>query len=195
MDIPLYPERRALDLADRPILDLGCGRGEWLELLRDEGLVARGVDANRIMIKQCRHSGFDVVEGDVIGYLHSLPDGCLGVVTAFHLIEHLPHDVLIALLTETARVLKAGGMAVFEMPNPQNVLVGSCTFYMDPTHHRPLPSALVKFLAEARGLCRVKVIPLHPYDEGLRVSGSEVAERFNEYFYGPQDYGVIGYKA
>jgi O-antigen chain-terminating methyltransferase len=115
-------------------------------------------------------------------------------VTAFHLIEHLPHDVLIALLTETARVLQAGGVAIFETPNPQNVRVGSNTFYLDPTHRHPLPPPLTQFLAEARGLRRVEIMPLHPCDENLRVHGSEVADRFNQYWYGPQDYGVIGWK-
>jgi 2-polyprenyl-3-methyl-5-hydroxy-6-metoxy-1,4-benzoquinol methylase len=179
-----------------PVLDLGCGRGEWLELLREEGLRARGVDLNRMLVEACRQQGLEVVDGDAIGYLRSLPDASLGVVTAIHLIEHLPFDAFVKLLDETVRVLKPGGVTIFETPNAENVLVGSNTFYLDPTHRNPLPSAVVKFLAEARGLCRLEVMPLHPYPAACRVveTGLEVGKRFNEYFYGPQDYAVMGWK-
>jgi ubiquinone/menaquinone biosynthesis C-methylase UbiE len=104
---------------------------------------------------------------------------------------------MIKLLDETVRVMKPGGVAVFETPNPENVLVGSYTFYLDPTHRNPLPSAVIKFLAEARGLCRVEIMNLHPHLEAFKVeeAGLEVAKRFNEYFYGPQDYAMIGWKA
>jgi len=178
-----------------PILDIGCGRGEWLELLRDEGLLARGVDINRILIAKCREHGFEVSEGDAIASLRCLPDARVGAVTGFHLIEHLPFDILITLLDETVRVLKPGGVAIFETPNPQNIVVGSCTFYLDPTHRNPIPSPMVQFLAEARGLCRVEIWNLHPFPEAWKVSGSELAARFNDFFYGPRDYAVLGWKA
>jgi len=177
-----------------PILDVGCGRGEWLELLRQAGYTAHGLDMNRVMIEQCRVRGLEVAEGDVISYLQSLPDASLGAVTGFHIIEHLPFSVLIKLLNETLRVLKPGGLAIFETPNPQNMLVGSNNFYMDPTHLNPLPNLLTKFLFENTGFQPVEVMNLHPYPESFKVSGSEIAERFNDYFYGPQDYAVFGYK-
>ena len=139
----------------------------------------------------------DVVEGDAIEYLHTLPDASLGAVTAFHLIEHLPFGVLIKFLDETVRVLKSGGLAIFETPNPENILVGACNFYFDPTHRNPLPPAMMKFMAESRGLCKVKIKTLHSFDEASKVQGdgSELAKRFNDCFYGPQDYAVVGYKA
>ena len=92
-------------------------------------------------------------------------------------------------------MLAPDGVAIFETPNPQNITVGSCNFYLDPTHQRPLPSATIKFLAEARGLCRVEVLNLHPYPAAFKVDGADLAERFNEFFYGPQDYAVVGWKA
>jgi O-antigen chain-terminating methyltransferase len=180
--------------AAMPVLDVGCGRGEWLEVLQEERLVARGLDVNRIMVEQCRQRGFDVALGDVLEYLRNLPDASVGAVTGFHIIEHLPLDRFIKLLDETVRVLKPQGLAIFETPNPHNVLVGSCNFYIDPTHRNPLPSQTVKFLAEARGLCRVEILNLHPFPPAFQVNGSAVAERFNEYFYGPRDYAVIGWK-
>lgn len=177
------------------ILDLGCGRGEWLELLKEEKYVASGVDKNSILIKQCKEYGLDVIENDVITYLRRLPDNSLNVVTGFHIIEHLPFDSFIKLLDETVRVLKPGGLAIFETPNPQNVIVGSYAFYMDPTHRNPLPAPMIKFTAESRGLYNVDILELHPFDESFHVTGSELAERFNKLFYGPQDYAVIGWKA
>ena len=127
--------------------------------------------------------------------VNSRPEG-LEWVDGIPIIEHVPLDELITLLDETVRVLTSGGVAIFETPNPRNVLVGSHTFYLDPTHRNPLPSAVMQFLAEARGLCRVEILELHPCPKAAHVQDAEldVAKRFNEYFYGPQDYAVIGWK-
>ncbi len=187
-------EEAKLDRQELPILDVGCGRGEWLELLHEARYTARGIDINRVMIEQCRLRGLEVIESDAITYLQSLPDASQSAVTGFHIIEHLSFLVLIKLITETARVLKSGGLAIFETPNPQNILVGSNNFYIDPTHRNPLPSTLTKFLLEHTGFTPVRIINLNPYDDSFKVNGSEVAERFNDYFYGPQDYAVVGYK-
>ena len=181
---------------EMPVLDVGCGRGEWLELLKEQSLRAQGIDVNRILVEECQRQGLEVIERDVIVYLRTLPDASLGAVTGFHIIEHLPFEVLVKLMDETVRVLKPGGVAIFETPNPENVLVGSYTFYLDPTHRNPLPSAVVKFMAEARGLCRVEVMPLHALEAyRMEEAGLEITKRFNEYFYGPQDYAIIGWKA
>jgi len=190
-------QQSQLGTETRPVLDVGCGRGEWLELLQEEGLWGQGVDRNRVLIEQCRRRGLEVIESDVLTYLHSLPDASVGAVTGFHIIEHVPLDELIKLLDETVRMLTSGGVAIFETPNPRNVLVGSHTFYLDPTHRNPIPSAVMRFLAEARGLCRVQILELHPYPKAARVQDADldVAKRFNEYFYGPQDYAVLGWKA
>ncbi len=194
--LPLVREAEA-GTEKRPILDLGCGRGEWLEVLKEEGFQVRGLDINSVLVEQCFKRGMDVVEGDVTEYLNKLPDNSLGAVTGFHIIEHLPFGVLIQLLDETVRVLKPGGLAIFETPNPENILVGACNFYFDPTHRNPLPPGMMKFLAESRGLCRVEIKLLHPDIEAAKVpdDGSELTKRFNEYFHGPRDYAVVGYKA
>ena len=179
------------------LLDVGCGRGEWLEVLKEEGFVARGVDINSVLIDECRGRGSEVVEGDAIEYLRSLPAASMSAVTGFHVIEHLPFGLLVELLDETVRVLKPGGVAIFETPNPENILVSAFKFYFDPTHRNPLPAGMIKFLVESRGLCQVEILRLHPDEPGSRVKddGSELVQRFNEYFYGPQDYAVVGYKA
>jgi O-antigen chain-terminating methyltransferase len=176
------------------ILDIGCGRGEWLEVLKEEGMGARGVELNRAMVEQCGEHGLEVAAVDAIVYLQGLPAASLRAVTGFHFIEHLPFETLIKLLDEIVRVLKPGGVVIFETPNAENVLVGSYFFYFDPTHRNPLPSSMTQFLLESRGLSRVEVMKLHPAD-ALRVEGDdELTERFNEYFFGPMDYAVIARK-
>jgi SAM-dependent methyltransferase len=191
--LPLL-EKHRIGGPPMPVLDLGCGRGEWLEILAEANLDAYGVDTNRIFIAQCKERGLRVIEEDALQHLRGLQDSRLGAVTGFHIIEHLPLDVLVKLIEETVRVLKPGGLAIFETPNPQNVLVGSHNFYIDPTHRHPIPCITAQFLLEALGLCDVEIVNLHPYPESFNVldGGAELKQRFNDYFYGPQDYAVIG---
>lgn len=177
------------------ILDLGCGRGEWLELLQDNGYKAAGIDCNRVMIAECQAHNLDVREADAIAHLQSLPSESLAVITGFHIIEHLSFPQLLQLFAEAIRVLKPGGIAIFETPNPQNVIVGSKSFYFDPTHRNPLPSELTQFLLENTGFEPVEILPLNPVDLNSYIPGQEtIIQRFNELFYGHQDYAVIGYK-
>ncbi|MBD2599430.1 MULTISPECIES: methyltransferase domain-containing protein [Microcystis] len=193
------PRLREAQIApvDSLILDLGCGRGEWLELLRDNGYRSRGIDLNRVVIEQCQSRGLEVVEGDVIAYLQSMPDESVAVITGFHIIEHLPFEILVKLLNEAFRVLRHRGLVIFETPNPANVLVGSCNFYFDPTHRNPLPSLMTQFLVQYCGFAEVEILNLNPSD-GFKADEvnelDELSKQFNQYFYGPMDYAVIGYK-
>ena len=193
--LPLLREQ-GIGSPNMPILDLGCGRGEWLELLREAGLQAHGIDCNEIVIEYCKSAGLDVVHGDALSYLRTLQDDSVGAFTSFHMIEHLPFDVILTLIDEALRVLKTGGILILETPNPQNILVGSHTFYLDPTHLKPLPSAMVRFFVEARGFCNVQVRELNPYPASVRFAddGKGLANRLNDYLYGAQDYAVIGRK-
>jgi len=188
-------EPRGIGSEAMPLLDVGCGRGEWLELLQGKQFTASGVDANRVLVEQCRSRGLSVVEDDLRSYLRSLPDNSLGAVTGFHIVEHLPLEMLIEFLNQTVRILKPGGVVIFETPNPQNVLVGSCNFYFDPTHRNPLPNQVMSFLLESRGFVEVEILRLNPSDDLPVADDSDLARRFNHYFYGPMDYAVIGWKA
>lgn len=182
-------------VSEAAVLDIGCGRGEWLEILRENDIKASGVDTNRVLIEQCRERGLEVAEEDLLVYLRGLPDQSLGAVTGFHIIEHVSLDQLLGLLDEVMRVLIPGGVAIFETPNPDNVLVGSNYFYFDPTHRHPLPSQLMHFLLDTRGFQRVEVINLHPWDSARVKGDAELANRFNDYFFGPMDYAILGWKS
>lgn len=179
-----------------PVVDIGSGRGEWLELLRGAGYAAVGVDCDPAMISYGRSRSLEIVQADGLSYLTSLADESVRAVSAFHLFEHLPFDVTLRLLKEIVRVVRPGGVALIETPNPHNILVGACNFYNDPTHLRPIPSELLSFAAEYCGLTNTSVLFLHEADESHRVNerGGILEHRFNGLFYGPQDYALIAYK-
>lgn len=169
---------------ERPVLDLGCGAGAWLELLQEEGLTARGVEPNRFLAEDCRRHGLALEEADPLSYLRGLAADSVGAVTGLNFLERLPLDRLLAVLDETVRVLQDGGVALFETPNPRNPTVGGYSFHLDPTRTRPLPGQLACFLLEFRGLCRVEV--LNP--AALAGPGSPGTNP-------PPIYAVVGWKA
>lgn len=140
-----------------PILDIGCGRGNWLDILKEQGLVATGVDTNEVFVAICRSRNLDVVAGDALEYLRTLPDGSLGGITGMHIAEHLPFETLIELLDQCRRVLCVGGLLALETPNPENLTVASLNFYMDPTHRNPLPPETFRWIVEARGFQNVNI--------------------------------------
>ena len=141
-------------------IDLGCGRGEWLELLQDTGFAPQGVDLDAGMLAACTERGLPVTQGDALSHLQSLDDASQCIVSGFHIAEHLTFDHLKALVQQAFRVLKAGGLLILETPNPENLVVGASNFYLDPTHLRPLPPPLLSFLPEYHGFARVRTLRL-----------------------------------
>jgi SAM-dependent methyltransferase len=176
------------------VLDVGCGRGEWLQLLKTEGIQCQGVDRNRVFIEECRQAGLNVLEADALTHLRSLPPESLNCLTSFHLVEHLPFEVLVRFLYEIVRILRPGALLILETPNPENFMVGSCNFYTDPTHRNPIPWQTLQFLLESSGLDTIDVLKLRPWDEAKLEGDSEIIRRFNEYFYSAPDYGIIARK-
>jgi O-antigen chain-terminating methyltransferase len=176
------------------VLDVGCGRGEWLEVLRDEGITASGLDLNRLVLEQCAELQLDVREAEAVSHLRTLPDSSLNCVTAFHVVEHLPLEALVRFLDESLRVLRTGGMLIVETPNPENVIVGSCNFYLDPTHRNPLPRLTMQCILESRGFGRLETIELRPMIAERIKGDDELTRRFNQHFYGPMDYAMVARK-
>jgi len=156
------------------IVDLGCGRGEWLELMVENGFEAQGVDLDEGMIAACSARGLSVVIEEAVLHLQKHQNESVGVVSGFHIIEHIPFDAQRTLVNEAYRVLKPGGLLILETPNPENLLVGTNSFYLDPTHLRPVPPQLLYFLIEYYGFARIKLLRLPEssalsYTENIRV--------------------------
>jgi len=141
-------------------LDLGCGRGEWLQLLQNNGVQARGVDLDEGMLQACHELNLQAEQGDAIAALQALPDNSLSVVSGFHIVEHIEFSQVQQIAEEALRVLKPGGLLILETPNAENLVVGTHNFYLDPTHIRPVPHILLAFVTELAGFARNKVLRL-----------------------------------
>ncbi len=150
-----------------PALDLACGRGEMLELLRERGVDARGVDLDREMVERCRDKGLAVERSDAIAYLEAQPDGSLGAVFSAQFIEHLDAAVYSRLIELAYAKLRSGGVLVLETQNPECLAIYSQSFFLDPTHVRPVPAAQLHYLLAEQGFTDVRTHYLSPVSERL----------------------------
>lgn len=183
------------EIGDGPCIDLGCGRGEWLEVLRENGFAARGVDLNPYMAADAHARGNDVTVADAVSFLRTIEDDSVLAISAFHLAEHLEFATLYELIGECRRALKPGGRLILETPNPENIWVATHTFHHDPSHRNPLTPASLEFLVNHHGLETIAVLRLHPYPEDARLPGQDPAsERLNGMTCGPQDFAVVARK-
>lgn len=146
--------------AENQALDLGCGRGEWLEVLLEDGFQAHGVDLDEGMLDACQALNLPAELADALATLEDTPDASLSVVSGFHIAEHIPFASLQNLVAHALRVLKPAGLLILETPNPENLVVGTNDFYLDPTHERPIPHLALNFLAEHAGFQRTKTLRL-----------------------------------
>jgi O-antigen chain-terminating methyltransferase len=173
------------------ILDLGCGRGEWLELMQLNDFQAKGVDLNEGMLLACRELKLDVYQADALDYIRGLASDRLSVVSAFHFVEHISFESLRQLVDEAFRVLKPGGLLILETPNSENLVVGTSSFYLDPSHQRPLPAQLLSFVAEYEGFTRVKTLYLQ---DSLSLATVQKNTLINVLHGVSPDYAVIAQK-
>jgi SAM-dependent methyltransferase len=176
---------------DLSVIDLGCGRGEWLELLQENSIQATGVDLDSSMLYACQRLGLSALHGDAIKTLKALPDESRVIVSAFHVAEHLPFEALQTLVSESIRVLKPGGLLILETPNPESLAVSTVNFYLDPTHQRPIPPLLLSFLPEHYGFARVKTLRLQEWNESLQRKSLTLCDLI---FGTSRDFAVIAQK-
>jgi SAM-dependent methyltransferase len=195
--VPIVQERLASPGSrESPVVvDMGCGNGVWMRLLAKNGISSIGFDLNAIAVQKARVEGLDARFADGIEWLETQPAESIDIITAFQLIEHLPPGRLLAFFSLAYRALRHGGLLICETPNPENLLVGACNFYMDFTHRHPIPHTLAQFIAEYTGFPHVRIQGMNtvPAETKLPVD-SLVADKFNQFFYGPQDYAVIAQK-
>lgn len=193
------------------VLDIGCGRGEFLELSKEYGFGAKGVDIDDSMVDYCRSKGFNVVKEEAISYLEKLDDKSLDGIFIDQVVEHLEPDYLIKLLHLCFQKLKSGYYIFVETVNPLS-LVSFANFYIDLTHKKPIHPYTLKFLLEATGFkdletkfflpipdyARLKRIPTSDGVSGVFASIVEIQNQnidmLNNILYGAQDYAVIGKK-
>lgn len=135
-------------------LDIGCGRGEWISLLNENGFNARGIDINESMVKVASQKGLNAAVSDALGELKSLEENSLDIITAFQVVEHIKFDDVLELIKEAKRVLAPCGILILETPNPENIMVGTQWFYLDATHKNPIPCELLSFATHYYGLER-----------------------------------------
>lgn len=185
------------------VVDVGPGRGEWLGMLGERGVPAYGVEYSAAMTAGLRKRGLFVEQGDAIAHLEGLAPGSLDAVTAVHVVEHLGLEAVLALLAAAGDALRPGGLLLLETPDPTNLVMGACNFWMDPTHLRPVPPALLEFLVRASGFEQVEVRRLHPKEQvdlrGLAVPGVDaaagelLAQALTKGLFGTQDYAVLAF--
>lgn len=197
--------------AGGPALDLGCGRGEALALLRDHGIAAHGVDGSARMVATCRQRGLDAVQGDLFAALAATPPASLGAVLSFHVVEHLPIASLDRLVRLAWRALRPGGTLILETPSPLSLVVGARNFWLDPTHARPVHPESLQLIYELAGFDPVERLDLRPFPPGERLPEIDLArlpaeqraladavnrlrDQLDELLYGCQDFGLIGVK-
>jgi O-antigen chain-terminating methyltransferase len=151
------------------VLDIGCGRGEFLDLLRDRGIRARGLDLNHEMVEACRARGHDVAEGDALTYLESLPDASLGGLFAAQVVEHLEPAYLGRLLEAARLKLRPGSVMVLETINAACWLAFFESYIRDLTHVRPLHPETLQYIVRASGFHDVTIEYTSPVDESARL--------------------------
>lgn len=196
--------------ANPPVLDLGCGRGELLLMLREAGVEATGIEGDAALAAAAVRRGLRVVEGDAIAALRRVDAGAFGSVTAIHLLEHLQPTQLAVLVAEVRRILRPGGLFLAECPNPHALRVGGALFWQDPTHVRPLlPETLELYLRSAGfQVTRCEFMRPFPDDQlfstgssdpavgtgeeanGLTARLERIEARLDEILNGPRDFAV-----
>lgn len=191
--------RRSLEVyrpyfADRQdVLDIGCGRGEFLEMMRETGVRARGIDLSAESVGQCRDKGLEAEVADLFPYLEALPDGEFDGIFSSQVVEHLEPAKLPEMIRLCAAKLRRGGVLAIETPNPECLAIFATYFYLDPTHTRPVPHPLVAFYMEEAGMGGMVVHKLAPAVEQWPEIG-ELPEKFRERFFGGLDYAIVGRK-
>ena len=198
---------RYRDLAQRfagcaPVLDIGFGRGEFLDLLGEIGVEAGGIEVDADLVHAAAARGLDVKLGDAAAHLASLDDASLGGVCALQVVEHLSAQECVDLPRLLARVVRPGGLVIVDSPNPSSFYVYAHAFYLDPTHTRPVHPLFLMFLFDRAGFEKVELewrspppdaalLEPVPGDDATTRAMNENIARLNAVLYGPQDFAII----
>ncbi len=177
----------------RSVLDIGCGRGEFLEMMQAAGIPAKGIDLSPESVATCRHKTLDAEVADLFVYLENLPEASLDGIFCSQVVEHLPPERLPEMIRLCASRLERNGALAIETPNPECLAIFATHFYLDPTHQRPVPHPLMAFYLEEFGVGNIEVRKLSPAVESMP-SLKSLPEDFREAFFGGLDYAILGKK-
>jgi len=196
-----YRDLAGMVAGSAPVLDIGCGRGEFLELLVALGAAARGVEIDPVLAARGREAGLDITTGDGLAHLAAQPDGSLGAVVLIQVVEHLTPQQLVDLVVIARDKLRPGGMLLMETVNPQSLYTFAHAFYLDPTHTNPVHPAYLQFLVRESGFADVRIEWRSPPDEAEvpvpdpaagPVAAANIA-RINQILFAPQDYAIVAF--
>ncbi|MCP4653791.1 MAG: class I SAM-dependent methyltransferase [bacterium] len=193
------------------VVDLGCGRGEALELFAAHGIAARGVDSSGEMVARCRDKGLAAAKADLLDYLAEIEEGSLGGLVSFHVVEHLPPEALERLIRLAWRALGKGGALILETPSPLSVVMAARNFWIDPTHRRPVHPASLEVLFREAGFEPVQRFDLHPFPADERLPEIDLAtlpedqraladsvnrlrDLLDDLLFGHRDFAMVGVK-
>ena len=194
-----------------PIVDLGCGRGEFIELAAQSGFAAYGIDSDPAALADGQRLGLDLRQGELFEHLAGLAEGSMGGLFCSQVVEHLPPELIPRMMEEIARVLGPGGVTVVVTANPATFSTHVQSFWRDPTHIRPVPDVSLSFAARTAGLMVREVIYSswppeserlqridthldHPEVRAVAARTNEAIDKLNHLLYGPEDYAVVAVK-
>ncbi len=172
------------------VLDIGCGRGEFLETFREIGVPARGIDLGEESVAHCRSKGLEAEVADLFDYLPAQPDSEFDGIVSSQVVEHIAPEKLPEMIRFCAAKLRRGGVLALETPNPECLAIFATHFYLDPTHTKPIPPPLLAFYLEEAGFGRIEIHRLSPAIESMPEVG-ELPEKFRERFFGGLDYAIV----
>jgi O-antigen chain-terminating methyltransferase len=183
-------------------LDLGCGRGEFLDLARQTGFATVGADISETFVRHCIRKGHQATNMDSLSFLKRQADQSYDLVASFHVVEHCSMDYNFEVFRQVRRVLANGGIFIVETPNLFSMWAGHRQFYLDPTHERPVHPELMQFMCETAGFSRVDLMSFdeveHP--ERARLSAKAPKDlqaefiKLEKWLYGPMDIAIIAVK-
>lgn len=188
-------ESAVMRTGGKAVMDIGCGRGEWLGLLKDFDIPAIGIDTNSVQIADVKEMGFDVRQSDARSALSEAKDCSLACITAHHLVEHLPFEEVLWIVREAMRVLAPGGLLLFETPNVRNILVGASSFHNDPTHLHPMTDSVMSVMFETVGFFPIETRHLHAHEKLAEfMSKPGFDPELANLLFGAQDLAILGHK-
>jgi 2-polyprenyl-3-methyl-5-hydroxy-6-metoxy-1,4-benzoquinol methylase len=185
-----------------PVVDIGCGRGEFLELLAERGVEAYGIEVDAALVEEAQARGLPVTLDDAVRHVASVPDNSLGGITLIQVVEHLTPQSVVDLVGVASEKVVRGGLMVLETVNPQSLYTFAHSFYLDPTHGNPVHPAYLKFLFDEAGWSRTEIDwRTEPPADDVLADDSEAnpvqkanTRRLNQLLFAPQDYALVAHR-